>query len=241
MPAGTGFARAAASDSGVSPEAFFSRGCSMIPAPSGSTAPGRGPPCGAPCGPTGVAPSCCAAARGASPPTIAGSSAKRTTSRRAPAGMRAGLYGRRTVRWARRYAGRSVRYEGRIYRPPSEADSLILQATIGCSYNRCSYCAMYIDKRFRPRPLDELREDMALASAYYGAGAVRRVFLADGDALILRTARLLEILADLRAAFPDLQRVSTYASPQALLAKSVAELAELKAAGLTLHYVGPES
>jgi len=134
-----------------------------------------------------------------------------------------------------------VRYEGRIYRPPSEADSLILQATIGCSYNRCSYCAMYIDKRFRPRPLDELREDIALAVSYYGAGAVRRVFLADGDALILRTARLLEILADLRAAFPDLQRVSTYASPQALLAKSVAELAELKAAGLTLHYVGPES
>jgi radical SAM superfamily enzyme YgiQ (UPF0313 family) len=77
--------------------------------------------------------------------------------------------------------------------------------------------------------------------SYYGAGAVRRVFLADGDALILRTARLLEILADLRAAFPNLQRVSTYASPQALLAKSVAELTELKAAGLTLHYVGPES
>jgi len=134
-----------------------------------------------------------------------------------------------------------MRYEGRIYRPPSEADSLILQATIGCSYNRCSYCAMYTDKRFRPRPLDELRQDIELAAAYYGAGGVRRVFLADGDALILRTSRLLEILADLRRTFPDLQRVSTYASPQALLAKTVPELAELKAAGLGLHYVGPES
>jgi radical SAM superfamily enzyme YgiQ (UPF0313 family) len=134
-----------------------------------------------------------------------------------------------------------MRYEGKLYRPPSEADSLILQSTIGCSYNRCSYCAMYIDKRFRPRPLGELREDMALAGAYHGAGNVRRVFLADGDALILRTPRLLEILSDLRAHFPALQRVSVYSSPQSLLAKSVAELAELKAAGLTLHYVGPET
>jgi radical SAM superfamily enzyme YgiQ (UPF0313 family) len=134
-----------------------------------------------------------------------------------------------------------MRYEGKLYRPPSEADSLILQASIGCSYNRCSYCAMYLDKRFRPRPLEELREDMDMAAAYYGAGNVRRVFLADGDALILRTARLLEILSDLRQHFPELQRVSVYASPQSLLAKSVAELAELKAAGLSLHYVGPET
>ncbi|MHC5212542.1 MAG: B12-binding domain-containing radical SAM protein [Planctomycetota bacterium] len=134
-----------------------------------------------------------------------------------------------------------MRYEGKIYRPPSEADSLILQATIGCSYNRCAYCAMYLDKRFRPRPPEELREDMAMAQAYYGAGNVRRVFLADGDALILRTSRLLEILSDLHAHFPELQRVSVYASPQSLLAKTVPELEELKAAGLTLHYVGPET
>jgi radical SAM superfamily enzyme YgiQ (UPF0313 family) len=134
-----------------------------------------------------------------------------------------------------------MRYEGRIYRPPSEAHSFILQATIGCSYNRCSYCAMYLDKRFRQRPREELREDMALAASYYGAEAVRRVFLADGDALIMRTARLLEILDDLRAAFPNFQRASVYASPQSLLGKSVEELAELKQAGLTLHYVGPET
>jgi len=134
-----------------------------------------------------------------------------------------------------------MRYEGKVYRPPSEADSLILQATIGCSWNRCSYCAMYLDKRFRPRPLDELKEDMDLAASYFGAENIRRVFLADGDALILRTKRLLEILAELRARFPNFQRASVYASPQSLLSKSVAELAELKAAGLPLHYMGPET
>ena len=134
-----------------------------------------------------------------------------------------------------------MRYVGTVYRPPSEADSLILQATIGCSWNRCSYCAMYLDKRFKPRPLDELKEDMDLAASFHGAENVRRVFLADGDALILRTSRLLEILRELRARFPNFQRASTYASPQALLSKSVDELRELKAAGLPLHYLGPES
>lgn len=134
-----------------------------------------------------------------------------------------------------------MRYVGTVYRPPSEADSLILQATIGCSWNRCSYCAMYLDKRFKPRPLDELKEDMDLAASYYGAENVRRVFLADGDALILRTARLLEILQELRQRFPNFQRASTYASPQALLSKSVAEISELQSAGLPLYYMGPET
>jgi radical SAM superfamily enzyme YgiQ (UPF0313 family) len=134
-----------------------------------------------------------------------------------------------------------MRYEGTVYRPPSEAHSLILQATIGCSYNRCSYCAMYLDKRFRQRSREELQQDMDLAAAYYGAESVRKVFLADGDALIMRTSRLLEILEDLKARFPNFQRASVYASPQALLRKSVAELMELKAAGLPLHYVGPET
>jgi radical SAM superfamily enzyme YgiQ (UPF0313 family) len=134
-----------------------------------------------------------------------------------------------------------MRYVGTVYRPPSEAESLILQATIGCSWNRCSYCAMYLDKRFKPRPLDELKTDMDLAASYHGAENIRRVFLADGDALILRTTRLLEILRELRARFPNFQRASTYASPQALLSKSVAELAELKSAGLPLHYMGPET
>lgn len=134
-----------------------------------------------------------------------------------------------------------MRYEGTLYRPPSEADSLILQATLGCSYNRCTYCAMYRDKRFRPRDPGALREDMDLALAMYGPRGVRRVFLADGDALILRTDRLLAILGELRERFPELHRVSVYASPQSLLAKSVPDLRALVDAGLSLFYLGPET
>ncbi len=134
-----------------------------------------------------------------------------------------------------------MRYEGTVYRPPSEAHSLILQATIGCSYNRCTYCAMYLEKRFRQRSREDLLEDMALAQAHLGAESVRRVFLADGDALIMRTSRLLRLLEDLRDHFPNFQLASVYASPQALLAKSVEEIAELKDAGLPLYYLGTET
>lgn len=134
-----------------------------------------------------------------------------------------------------------MRYEGTVYRPPGEANSLILQATIGCSYNRCTYCAMYLEKRFRQRSREDLREDMRLAQAYHGADNVRRVFLADGDALIMRTSRLLEILEDCAAHFPNFQRATCYSSPQALLAKSVDELRELKEAGLHIHYLGAET
>jgi radical SAM superfamily enzyme YgiQ (UPF0313 family) len=134
-----------------------------------------------------------------------------------------------------------MRYEGTVYRPPSEANSLILQATIGCSYNRCTYCAMYLEKRFRQRSRDDLLEDMAMASATLGAESVRRVFLADGDALIMRTSRLLELLEDLRAHFPSFQSASVYASPQSLLSKSVQEIRELKEAGLPLYYLGTET
>jgi radical SAM superfamily enzyme YgiQ (UPF0313 family) len=134
-----------------------------------------------------------------------------------------------------------MRYEGTVYRPPSEAASFILQATIGCSYNRCTYCAMYQDKRFSQRSREDLREDMVLAQGYHGAEAVRRVFLADGDALIMRTARLLEILEDLKEHFPNFERASVYSSPQALLGKSVEDIAALRQAGLPLHYAGPET
>lgn len=134
-----------------------------------------------------------------------------------------------------------MRYEGTVYRPPSEANSLILQATIGCSYNRCTYCAMYLEKRFRQRSREDLLEDMALAQQMLGAESVRKVFLADGDALIMRTPRLLQILEDLREHFPSFQQASVYASPQALLSKSVAEIRELKEAGLPLYYLGTET
>ncbi|MCY2958789.1 MAG: radical SAM protein [Planctomycetota bacterium] len=132
-----------------------------------------------------------------------------------------------------------IRYEGTLYRPPSEAESLILQATIGCSYNRCTFCAMYRDKRFRVRPIDELRAEIAWAAR--SLPPVRKVFLADGDALIAKTAFLLQLLGELREAFPDLRRVSCYASPQALQVRSIEEMRTLREAGLDLYYLGVES
>lgn len=133
-----------------------------------------------------------------------------------------------------------IRYEGKLFRPPSEADSLILQATIGCSYNRCTFCAMYREKRFRVRKLEELAAEIDWAARELGPD-VRKVFLADGDALIAKSSFLLELLERLRVAFPDLSRVSCYASPQALAVRTVEEMSSLKAAGLTLYYLGIES
>ncbi|MCZ6598807.1 MAG: radical SAM protein [Planctomycetota bacterium] len=134
-----------------------------------------------------------------------------------------------------------IRYEGQLYRPPSEARSLILQATIGCSYNECTFCGMYRDKRFRVRPLGELRAEIAWARDHLGPGDVRKVFLADGDALMAKASFLHAILDDLRKAFPDLRRVSCYSSPQSLQVRTVEEMRELREAGLTLFYLGIES
>jgi len=133
-----------------------------------------------------------------------------------------------------------IQYEGSVYRPPSEADSLILQATIGCSYNECTFCAMYRTKRFRVRKLEELEAEIDWARAELGP-AVRKVFLADGDALIAKPAYLHGILERCRAAFPHLRRISCYASPQALQVRSVEEMRALNEAGLSLYYLGIES
>lgn len=132
-----------------------------------------------------------------------------------------------------------IQYEGQLYRPPSEADSLILQATVGCSYNRCTFCAMYRDKRFRVRPIGELVAEIEWAAE--GLGPVRKVFLADGDALIAKESFLLGVLGALRDALPDLQRVSCYASPQSLQVRKVEEMRRLREAGLSLYYLGIES
>ncbi len=132
-----------------------------------------------------------------------------------------------------------IRYEGTLYRPPSEAESLILQATIGCSYNRCTFCAMYREKRFRVRKLEEL--DAEITWAARNVPDVRKVFLADGDALIAKPSYLHAVLERLRAAFPDLARVSCYASPQALQVRTVDEMRALREAGLVLYYLGIES
>jgi radical SAM superfamily enzyme YgiQ (UPF0313 family) len=133
-----------------------------------------------------------------------------------------------------------VRYEGRIYRPPSEADAFILQATIGCSWNHCTYCDMYRDKTFRVRPLDEILADVEAAKRALG-DRVEKVFVADGDALVMDLDRWEPILRACREAFPRLRRVSAYATAMTLLGKTEAELARLRAMGLDLLYIGPES
>lgn len=135
--------------------------------------------------------------------------------------------------------GPVISYEGTLYRPPSEANSLILQATIGCSFNECAFCGMYRDKRFRVRPLEELKAEIAWAREH--AGEVRKVFLADGDALVAKSSYLRAILDELASAFPDLRRVSCYASPQSLQVRSVDEMSMLREAGLTQYYLGIES
>ena len=135
---------------------------------------------------------------------------------------------------------RSMRYEGTVYRPPSEANSLLIQATMGCSWNHCTYCAMYRDKQFRIRPLAETLEDIAAAGHSYGEG-VRKVFVMDGDALAMDLDQWEPILRALSDTFPNLRRVSCYTTALNLLAKSHQELERLRTLGLELLYIGPES
>ncbi|MCP4199124.1 MAG: radical SAM protein [Proteobacteria bacterium] len=132
-----------------------------------------------------------------------------------------------------------LRYEEPVIRPPSEADSLILQATIGCSHNRCAFCVTYQDKRFRARPMEELLSEIDWAAD--SLPEIRKVFLGDGDALALSTEKLLTILGRLRDRLPGLRRISAYASPMNFRHKSVGELKKLREAGLSMLYVGLES
>jgi len=127
-----------------------------------------------------------------------------------------------------------------VFRPPSEAGSLLLQATIGCSWNHCTYCAMYRDKPYRVRPLLETLEDIAMAGRTFG-DQVRKVFVLDGDALAMPLDLWEPILQALSATFPKLRRVSCYATALNLLAKSRLGLERLHALGLKLLYIGPES
>lgn len=134
----------------------------------------------------------------------------------------------------------SMRFKGAVIRPPSEAESLILQVTYGCSNDTCDFCGTYLDKPFAVRPPEEVAEDIS-ALHERAKRSVRRVFLADGDALVLSTPRMLRILSLLRRELPDLERVSSYATARNLLAKTVDELRELRQAGLDLVYLGLES
>lgn len=133
-----------------------------------------------------------------------------------------------------------MRYEGKLYRPPSEADAFIVQATIGCSWNHCTYCDMYREKQFRVRTLDETLADLDAAASAFGDD-VTKVFVADGDALVLPMPHWLAILERARTSFPNLRRVSCYAMARNIAAKTDDELRTLRAEGLAILYIGPES
>ena len=130
-----------------------------------------------------------------------------------------------------------MKYEGMIFRPPSEADSLILQVTVGCSYNRCTFCSAYKEKRFRIKSFEEIKADVDEVSPY----KIRRVFLADGDALSIPMKGLLQILSYLKGRLKGLERVGIYANAKDVLRKSAEELKTLKDLGLGILYLGLES
>jgi len=132
-----------------------------------------------------------------------------------------------------------MRYHGNVIRPPSEANSYILQVTYGCSHNDCTFCGTYLEKPFQVRPETEVLEDIRMAAQQHPA--TRCVFLADGDAMVLNNRRLLRILDALHDAFPKLRRISAYANGANLLNKSEQELAELREKGVQVLYLGLES
>ncbi len=132
-----------------------------------------------------------------------------------------------------------MRYEGNIFRPFSEANSYLLQCTVGCSHNKCTFCGMYKDKKYRVRGLDEIKEDIRMAADAYED--VEKVFLCDGDAIDIETSILLEILDELKKTFPSLRHVGSYVGPSSTLRKSMAELKSLRSAGLTKAYLGVET
>ncbi|MCR3956500.1 MAG: radical SAM protein [Gudongella sp.] len=132
-----------------------------------------------------------------------------------------------------------MKYEGTVYRPPSEARSWILQATIGCSHNRCTFCSMYKDKSFRIRKTEELIQEIHEARRQFGK--LTRIFIADGDALMIRNEDLLSLIGELKSTFPECQRIGIYASPKSIHLKTEDELKRLNEAGLGIAYLGLES
>lgn len=132
-----------------------------------------------------------------------------------------------------------MRYEGNIYRPPSEWQSYLLQVTIGCSHNACTFCGMFKDKKYRIRPLSEIFEDIDMAKQRFGS--VDQIFLCDGDAIAIPTSDMLKILHKIKKNFPEIKEIATYAGPKSTLSKSKDELKLLREAGLTKAYLGVES
>ena len=132
-----------------------------------------------------------------------------------------------------------LNYDAPLYRPPSEARSLIFQATLGCSFNECSFCDMYRSKEYSERPWDEVRAEIDLMAGQLPD--TRRVFLADGDALNLDAAYLEKITGYIREKFSRLERISCYAMPMNILKKTPEELERLNGAGLDMFYLGIET
>jgi len=143
------------------------------------------------------------------------------------------------VRWEKNTFTFMIEYDFPLWRPPSEGPNLIIQATLGCSFNACTFCSMYKDKTFVARPFDEVAADIEVAAQ--AQPDATRVFLADGDALVLATDDLVRILDHLIAGFPNLQRVTCYATPHNLTKKSPSQLARLREKRLTMVYLGVES
>lgn len=133
-----------------------------------------------------------------------------------------------------------MRYEGTVYRPPSEAHSLLIQCTIGCPHNRCTFCGMYKDKNFRIRSVEDILQDLDAAHEHYGE-TVRSLFLPDGNTILMKTTELLKVLTYARERFPELARVTMYGSAQFLNLKTSAELSALRQAGLDRIHSGMES
>lgn len=133
-----------------------------------------------------------------------------------------------------------MRYEGTIYRPPSEAYSLLIQATIGCPHNKCTFCSMYKKTKFRIRPVAEIKEDLRAARDYYGQ-YIETIFFPDGNTIIMKTDQLVEIFEYARDIFPELQRITIYGSARFVNKKSQADLIRLKEAGLSRIHMGMES
>lgn len=132
-----------------------------------------------------------------------------------------------------------MRYEGNIFRPPSEAYSLLVQVTVGCTHNKCTFCSMYKDKQFHIRDPKEVMEDLDWARSHYRR--VDRIFLCDGDALALKTSKLMPILEKIGRDFPECERVTSYARVTDILKKTDEELIQLRDAGISMLYIGAES
>jgi radical SAM superfamily enzyme YgiQ (UPF0313 family) len=130
-------------------------------------------------------------------------------------------------------------YDYPLYRPPSEANSVIFQVTLGCSFNKCSFCNMYRTKEYSERPWEEIKSEIDIVSK--SLPQTERIFLADGDAINLRTEKLVQILDYIREKFPNIQRISSYAMPKNLMQKSQEELTQLHRRGLNMLYIGIET